>query len=114
MPISITPVSDSVNTLKAALSKSGLRWLGNSDEVRARFRVELGEGAEIYEVIRNVIHPHAIEGAGLSGGPIEFYPLADGSTFMVDWGEASNPNESAAAHRDSHAVLTIVKLAKAY
>ncbi len=114
MPISITPVSDSVNTLKAALSKSGLRWLGNSDEVRARFRVELGDGPEIYEVIRNVLHPHAIEGVGLSGGPLEFYPLADGATFTVDWGDASNPNESSNAPRDTHAVLTIVKLSKAY
>jgi hypothetical protein len=114
MPISIPPCSESVNTLKSALIASGLPWLGNSDEVRSRYRVELGDGPEIYEVIRNVIHPHAIEGAGLSGGPIEFYPLADGATFTVDWGEASNPNESAAAHRDTHAILTIVRLSKAY
>jgi hypothetical protein len=114
MPLSITPVSNSVNTLKTALSAQKLEWVGNSTETQTRLQVEIGatdangrwvpSGDEIYEVIRQVLHTHGVEGAGLSGGALEVYPLQDGTTFCVDW----------VSMESTHAVLTIVRMAKAY
>jgi hypothetical protein len=104
MPKAIS-TTDSIKTLKSALRASTLSpWSGNAEETSATYRVELGEGPEIYEVIRQVLHTHAIEGAGLAGGSLEIYPLQDGLTFVVDWVDMDS----------THAILKIVKMAKAY
>jgi hypothetical protein len=109
----LPPVSDSVNTLRSALSTNGLKWRGNTTETLTRLTVEVGVsshhtpslgGQEIYEVIRQVLHNHGVEGAGLSGGPLEVYPLQDGTTFVVDW----------VSMESTHAVLTIVRMSGAF
>jgi hypothetical protein len=115
MPKAITPVSDSVNTLKAALSAHSFKWSGNTTEIDTRLQVEVGvcshldplatpNGQDVYEVIRQVIHTHGVEGAGLFGGPLEIYPLQDGATFCVDW----------VSMESTHVVFTIVRMEKAY
>ena len=110
----LPPVSSAVNTLRGALSANGLKWRGNTTETLTRLQVEIGTtdangrwlpfGQEIYEVIRQVIHTHGVKGAGLSGGPLEIYPLQDGTTFCVDW----------VSMESTHAVLTIVRMSGAY
>ena len=98
----LPPVSVAVKTLRAALSTNGLKWSGNTIPTQTRLQVESVEA--VYEVIRTVLHTHAIEGAGLSGGSMEIYPLQDGATFFVDW----------VSMESTHAVLTITRMAKAY